>query len=166
MTEGVGSVEFDECYPALFVRAQRAADRILRDQHQAEDVAAETLARALVAWTKVSSYAEAWVTRAAVNRAIDVYRRRPPSLEPPSAVDTDDGVVSRLVLREALRRLPRRQREVVALRYLVGLSEADTATLLGVSPETVRSHVRRGLRKLRAALQDPEEVIHVADQPS
>jgi RNA polymerase sigma factor (sigma-70 family) len=158
--------EFDEFYPRLFVRAQRSAQRILHDRDQAEDIAAETMARALVAWTKVSTYPEAWVTRTAVNRAIDVYRRRPPPPQPPPGDDADDTVVSRMVLYDALKRLPRRQREVLAMRYLLGMSEGDVAATLGVGPETVRSHVRRGLRKLRTTLNDPTEVIHVADQPT
>ncbi len=164
--ELAGPRGFDESYLTLFVRAERAALRILRDRDQAEDVAAETMARALVAWPKVSTYADAWVTRTAVNRSIDLYRRKRAQPDPPTWVDADDGVVSRVVLHDALKRLPRRQREVLAMRYLLGMSEAEVANTLGVSPETVRSHVRRGLHKLRTTLDDSTEVIHIADQPS
>jgi RNA polymerase sigma factor (sigma-70 family) len=148
--------EFDERYPELFVLAKRAALRVVNDQSDAQDVAAETMARALVAWAKVSRYPEPWVTRVAVNRAIDLCRRRvPPAQLPPVALD-EESTVSRLTLIEAMRRLPRRQREVVALRYLVDLSEADTAEVLGIGPETVATHLRRGLVAMRVQLHEDE----------
>jgi RNA polymerase sigma-70 factor (ECF subfamily) len=107
----------------------------------------------MVSWCKVSRYAEAWVTRVAVNRAIDLTRKRvPPAQQPPVPLD-DESSVSRLTLIEAMRRLPRRQREVVALRYLLDLSEAETARTLGIGPETVGTHVRRALASMRTQLQ-------------
>jgi DNA-directed RNA polymerase specialized sigma24 family protein len=45
--------------------------------------------------------------------------------------------------------LPRRQREVVALRYLADLGEADTASLLGITIGSVKQHARRALEALR-----------------
>jgi RNA polymerase sigma-70 factor (ECF subfamily) len=52
----------------------------------------------------------------------------------------------------AVRRLPRRQREVIACRYLLELSEAETAQVLAVAAGTVKSRLSRGLRRLRADL--------------
>ena len=49
----------------------------------------------------------------------------------------------------ALRKLPRRQREVVVLRYLADFSEADVAVALGCSVGTVKSQASRGLSALR-----------------
>ena len=54
-----------------------------------------------------------------------------------------------------LRRLSRRQREVVAMRYLADLPEAEVAAALGCSVGTVKQHASRGLAALRAALADP-----------
>ena len=54
--------------------------------------------------------------------------------------------------------LPKRQREVVVLRYLADLSEAQTAAALGCAPGTVKTHAARGLEALRAVLAVPEEV--------
>jgi RNA polymerase sigma factor (sigma-70 family) len=59
-----------------------------------------------------------------------------------------------LALVAALHKLPRRQRDAVVLRYVTGLSEAETATSLGVSVNTVRTHVNRGLAALRRRLGD------------
>jgi RNA polymerase sigma factor (sigma-70 family) len=61
----------------------------------------------------------------------------------------------RVDLARALRRLPRRQREVVVLRYLADWSEADVALALGCSVGTVKSHGHRGLAALRRHLHEP-----------
>ena len=51
---------------------------------------------------------------------------------------------------DAIRRLPRRQREVLALRYYLDLSEAEIADMLGISRGAVKSHASRGASALRA----------------
>lgn len=56
-------------------------------------------------------------------------------------------------LHAALERLPRRQREVVVLRYWEHLSEAEIATTLGVAPGTVKSTASRALHALGAAME-------------
>jgi RNA polymerase sigma-70 factor (ECF subfamily) len=50
--------------------------------------------------------------------------------------------------------LPERQRDVVGCRYLLELSEAETAAVLGLAPGTVKSHLSRGLDRLRRELGD------------
>jgi RNA polymerase sigma factor (sigma-70 family) len=55
----------------------------------------------------------------------------------------------------ALRTLPDRQREVLALRYYLDLSEAEIAVTLGISPGSVKTHAHRGL----AALTDRLEAL-------
>jgi RNA polymerase sigma-70 factor (ECF subfamily) len=54
----------------------------------------------------------------------------------------------------AVQALPARQRDVVACRYLLELSEAETAAVLGLGPGTVKSHLSRGLDRLRRELTD------------
>jgi RNA polymerase sigma factor (sigma-70 family) len=49
----------------------------------------------------------------------------------------------------AVRALPDRQRDVVACRYLLELSEAETAAVLDLAPGTVKSHLSRALARLR-----------------
>jgi RNA polymerase sigma factor (sigma-70 family) len=66
--------------------------------------------------------------------------------------DPADAAVTRLALAQALRRLPRRQRDVVVLRYLADLSEADVAESLGVSAGSVKQHAHRAVNALRRAL--------------
>jgi RNA polymerase sigma factor (sigma-70 family) len=52
-------------------------------------------------------------------------------------------------LRDALKALPRPQREVIVCRYLLDLSEQDTAQVLGIPPGTVKSRLSRGLSALQ-----------------
>jgi RNA polymerase sigma factor (sigma-70 family) len=59
---------------------------------------------------------------------------------------------TRLVL-AALRTLPDRQREVLALRYYLDLSEAEIAATLGISPGSVKTHAHRGLAALTGRLE-------------
>jgi RNA polymerase sigma factor (sigma-70 family) len=58
----------------------------------------------------------------------------------------------RITVAQALRGLPRRQRDVVVLRHLVGLSEAEVAGTLGQSQNSVKTHGARGMAKLRQRL--------------
>jgi RNA polymerase sigma-70 factor (ECF subfamily) len=56
-------------------------------------------------------------------------------------------------LKAALRRLPHKQRDVVACRYLLELSEEETAQILGLRPGTVKSRLSRALDRLRTELE-------------
>jgi RNA polymerase sigma factor (sigma-70 family) len=117
------------------------------------------LARAFARWSRVSRYDEAWVTRVVTNLALGVARRqqtahRHAASDGPRRASEDTGsvVALRHELVTALRQLPRRQREVVALRYLADLPEARVAVALGCSVGSVKQHASRGLAALRAAL--------------
>ncbi|HEY8545228.1 MAG TPA: sigma-70 family RNA polymerase sigma factor, partial [Acidimicrobiales bacterium] len=56
----------------------------------------------------------------------------------------------------ALRALPDRQREVLALRYYLELSEAEIAEALGISTGSVKTHAHRGLAALAARFEGVE----------
>src|SRR5688500_18389157 len=73
-----GGRDFTEAFQGLFVLSYRVACRILGGTEEAEDVAAESLARTLRSWNRVRGLesAEAWVTRVTTNVAIDIVRRR------------------------------------------------------------------------------------------
>ena len=55
---------------------------------------------------------------------------------------------------EALRSLPPRQRDCVVLRFYFDLSGPEIAETLGISPDSVKTHCRRGLSSLRALLKE------------
>ncbi len=72
--------------------------------------------------------------------------------DPPER-SVDDGSMMaalRVTLAKQLESLPRRQRDVVELRYLADLTEVQVAALLGVSQGSVKRHAQRGLSALRA----------------
>lgn len=156
MARGEEEREFEREFDRLFDRAFRLARRIVDDDGAAEDVAAESLARAYARWATVRKlpWRDGWVLRVAANLAIDVTRsrRRETGSIPAPQVDIAEGVVERFALLFALRSLPRRQREALVLRYLGGFSEADVALALGVAQGTVKSHLHRGATTLRRRL--------------
>ena len=153
---------FDFAFTTLFPRAFRLTYRLLGDRAAAEDAAAEALARAYADWKRVAElpYREAWVLRVASNVALDQIRRRKLSPGLPAAVtDDEDAHALRVALWAALRALPHRQREIVVLRYVAGLTEGEVAQLLGLSLGTVKTHVTRGRAALRRLIKDEETVI-------
>jgi RNA polymerase sigma factor (sigma-70 family) len=169
MMEGVAvGPRFDDEFPALFLRAMRLAHRVLGDRAAAEDVAADALAITLARWHRVAPLAhrEAWVLRVTGNLALRAAKRRTRDLgrsiqeRHPDRFEDDADV--RVALAGALDRLPRRQREVVVLRYLGGFSEAEVAALTGVSRGTVKTHLHRGLANLRGRLGTGFEEVDLA----
>jgi RNA polymerase sigma-70 factor (ECF subfamily) len=145
---------FEEVFPDLYRLAYRVSYRVLGDRGDAEDVAQEALARAHLRWGRLHQRPEGWIVTVATNLSIDRLRRRrrlSALVEEPLAV-VDIHRSERIDLARALRRLPRRQRQVVVLRYLADWSENDVATALGVSGGAVKSHASRGLAALRQQL--------------
>jgi RNA polymerase sigma factor (sigma-70 family) len=97
-------------------------------------------------------YRRAWVVRVAANLAVDTTRRRRPAVVTQLVPDLAEATTLRLALAAALRALPRRQREVVAMRFLGGLTEAEVAGSLGISLNSVKKHTRRAISALRMRL--------------
>lgn len=150
---------FDELYRAVWPRAVRAAQKILGDAGRAEEAAQEAFVRAFVKWRTVSVHPapEAWVLRVTMNVSLDVVRRKTPLLQPPDPVFIEDRIVDGMVVREALARLSPKQRAALAMRYFAGAEEEEIAVALKVSPGTVKTHLARGTRHLRAHLGAEEE---------
>ena len=76
-----------------------------------------------------------------------------------TAISTTSSVSdpARIDLYRALDRLPRRQRDIVVLRHLADLSEADVAALIGCSVGTVKSNASRARAALREVLTIEED---------
>lgn len=149
-----GVDDYEAVFWPLFLVAFRAAHRILGDRHAAEDVAAEALTEAHLHWRRIAGlpYREAWVVRVATNRALDLLRRSPAPVPIPAAAHFEEGAAVRLSLVRELQQLPRRQREAVVLRFLVGLPLADVAAVLGIGQASARTHLARAMRRLRDRL--------------
>ncbi|HEV7524449.1 MAG TPA: SigE family RNA polymerase sigma factor [Acidimicrobiia bacterium] len=149
------TTNFDDVYPELYRSAYRVAFRLLGGREEAADVAQEACARAYSRWSKVSAYDHpaAWVTRVAGNLAIDHLRRhRTAARHVGQVVAPAEPTAERVDLYRALLLLPRRQREVVLLRFIADQSEAAVAAALGCAIGTVKSHASRGLAALRITL--------------
>ena len=135
---------FDDLFPELFRSAYRVAFRLTGSREDAADCAQEACARACADWAKLSGRGSPlpWVVRVSSNLAIDRWRkaRRARAHGPSPAVPAFDPDPARLDLYRALDALPRRQREVIVLRHLADMSEADVAETLGCSIGTVKSN--------------------------
>lgn len=77
-----------------------------------------------------------------------------------------ERIEARASVARALARLTRREREVVELRVLEGLSTADVAARLDLSPATVRSHLRHAMAHLRAILTEDGLSARRGSRPS
>jgi len=148
---------FDAAFDELFAVAERMACRVAGPA-AAADVAAEVMGRTFARWPRVKElpYRRAWVARVAFNEALDVARRqrRAVATVVREGVGSDpaEDATTRIELNDQVAKLPRRQREVIALRYLADLTEADVASVLGISVGAVKQHARRALATLRVRL--------------
>jgi RNA polymerase sigma factor (sigma-70 family) len=68
--------------------------------------------------------------------------------------DDTEALLQRNAVVQAVRRLPRRQREVVVLRFFLDVSVAQAAAILGASEGTVKSYTARAIAQLRGLLSE------------
>lgn len=145
---------------SLFVAARsagllRTAFLLTGDWAAAEDLLQTALAKSWRSWSRMSDRPDAYVRAILVNTYVSWMRRRwraeTPTVELPEVLvrDRTSEIDERDLLWLALRRLPRRQRTVVVLRYFDDLSEAETAATLGISVGTVKSQGSKALATLR-----------------
>jgi RNA polymerase sigma-70 factor, ECF subfamily len=147
----------------------RACHRVLGDLHEAEDAAQEafvTAYRALGSWRQEGPFG-AWLTRIAVRLAIRRSQRRASVawLDPSNpgragnvAGGPDPAAISLRAeraadVRQALARLDEPYREIVALRFFGDLSLGEIAAQTGRPLGTVKTHLHRGLLRLRSSLE-------------
>ncbi|GAB3853515.1 SigE family RNA polymerase sigma factor [Nocardioides maradonensis] len=159
--------EMDELVAAHGDRLLRVAYLLTGEQSAAEDLLQDTLLRAQQKWAAVSraDNTGAYVRQMLVNLHLSQARRRrvaTVSLEIAGSaawVGTDDPgdlVAQRQQLRDALQRLPPRQRAVLVLRFYEDLDDTAIGDALNISPSTVRSTAARGLTSIRSTLDDPD----------
>ncbi|MFF5232473.1 SigE family RNA polymerase sigma factor [Dactylosporangium sp. NPDC000521] len=126
------------------------------DRHAAEDLVQNALAKAFARWRRIdepepylrrmiyNEFASGWRSR---RRQAEVTVAEPPDRAGTRHLDSDTAL--RLLLRDALRALPPRQRAVLILRYFEDMSVEETAAILSCRAGTVASQASRGLAKLR-----------------
>jgi RNA polymerase sigma-70 factor (ECF subfamily) len=150
--------DFTEFYRAAGDGCLRAVYAACGDRALAEDLTAEAFARAYASWSKVSRHPapRAWVVRTALNTRVSWWRRRrrevawDETLDPAHEGRAGEQLDAQVLT--ALRALPRRQREVVALRIFLDLDTETTARELGIAPGTVTAHLSRATAALRGSL--------------
>lgn len=147
---------FDEFVAARYTRLLRTAYLLTRDRGLAEDLVQTALAKCWLGWRRIRHDDPGpYVHQVLVNTYTAWWRRKwnaeYPTEELPHTgrAGGHQAVDDRADLADALRRLPRRMRAVVVLRYYEDLSEAETARILGCSAGTVKSQSSRALAKLR-----------------
>jgi RNA polymerase sigma-70 factor, ECF subfamily len=156
-------------YDRLARRVRGIALRLLARPAEADDVVQETFVEV---WRSADRYDPArgslatWVSTIAHRRAVDRLRRpatRPLGEEIGGALvasssspqeNVAEGEVRARVTR-ALSALPPEQREPIELMYYRGLSQSESAELLGVALGTLKSRVRAGMARLGQMLADP-----------
>lgn len=137
--------------PALL----RTAYLLTGDWALGEDLLQTALASTWRRWGRLTGEPEPYLRRTMLNTYLSWRRRRwsgevTTGVLPERALDdTTANADERDLVWTALRRLPRRQRAVVVLRYYEDLTEAETANLLGITVGTVKSQASKALATLR-----------------
>jgi RNA polymerase sigma-70 factor (ECF subfamily) len=132
---------------------------IVRDEHEAEDVTQQIFAKLMTALKRYEPRSvpfSAWILRIAHNAAIDSMRaRRAVPCEEVRSPDLEDGSLAReraTDLKEAIAKLPDEQREVIVMRFILGLSPKEIAERIGRSEDAVHGLQHRGRLTLRREL--------------
>jgi len=149
-----------------------AALRVVRDAQIAEDMVQEIFLRI---WRKPESYVAqrgrfvTWLTSVTRNRAVDEVRSRgrrfrhetaspeEQERELPASEQDDPALTAELsdqrrLIVAALKQIPAEQREIIELAYFGGLTQQEIAERLSQPLGTVKTRIRLGMQKLRAAL--------------
>lgn len=155
-----GSEDFSDFYRREYPGVVRLAFVLSGRYELAEDVAQEAFLAAERRWHRLVSYdsPSSWVRRVTVNRSISHYRKARSELWAlPRLVRGHRASVEiperDAALWDAVRSLPTRQGQVLALLFVEDRSALEVAALLGCSEETVRTHARRGRRALQKLLE-------------
>ena len=146
-------MEFDDYVRARYVELRRLAFLLSGDWAAADDAVQTARIRCEKRWEVIGGAQQHAYVRQAVVNTTSTWRSRRRVHAPLSALaevaTSDDDSDSRLAILSAVRRLPLGQRSVLVLRYYEGLTEAEIASLLGVSAGTVKSRAARALATLR-----------------
>jgi len=158
--------EFAEFMAANSQTLAQAAYLLTGSQDQAEELVQEALTRTFMHWRKARRDPLAYARKALSGRRLAAKRshEREPAMPqvPDQPIDSSEkAVADRDRLNRALSTLSERQRKIVVLRHLMGLSEQEVADDLGVSVGTIKSTASRGLAQLRAVLEADDEAAAV-----
>jgi RNA polymerase sigma-70 factor (ECF subfamily) len=156
---------FDRLYRSDYRRLVALAYGLSGSRSAAEELAQEAFLAAHRRWGEIGVYEDpsAWLRRVVVNRSVSLVRRRVAEglalarlgarRELPAALPEPDEAVWR-----AVRELPRRHAQVVALHYIDDQPVATIAAILGCAEGTVKAHLHHARQSLARTLGHPEPV--------
>ncbi len=157
---------FAELYQRTFPRVYAYVASLVRDRSAAEDVTAQAFERA---YRKRRSYRsgrgsmEAWLFGIARNAALDELRRRkrraglegdPEDHGARTVEEHAELALRRETVRAALASLDGQERDLIALKFAGGLSNAEIARVLGTSESNAGTRLHRTITKLREACHE------------
>jgi RNA polymerase sigma-70 factor (sigma-E family) len=155
-----------EIYHVHYNQFVRLAVLLLHDAQTAEEVVQDAFEAMHVAWRRLNDKDKAlqYLRQTVVNKSRSVLRHRKvvdmhapkPAPDEPSAEQAALVLLERSAVAAALRSLPERQREAIALRYYADFSEADIARAMGISKGAVKSHTARAMATLKTVLTAQE----------
>ncbi|MCA2215723.1 SigE family RNA polymerase sigma factor [Jidongwangia harbinensis] len=163
---GGGSADFDAFYVATVRRIVLYLYAVSSDRSEAQDIAQEAFARAWQHWPKVSRYddPEAWVRTVAwrlmanrwrgLRRRLTAQDRLGPTVEATAGPSPD-----RVAVMAALQQLPKPQRQVIALHYLLDMPVAGIAASIGVPVGTVKARLSRARTTLAGLLGEHDQEV-------
>jgi RNA polymerase sigma-70 factor (sigma-E family) len=153
---------FAEYFAARSDAMRGTAFLLCGDWHRAEDLVQSAFTKLYVAWSRVSRHEvlDGYLRKVLLRNYLDQRRRgwwhRERVTSSPIDRPLPEGSPEdRLVLLQALARVPARQRAVLVLRYWEDLSVEDTAAALDCSVGTVKSQAARGLATMRRLMATP-----------
>ena len=137
----------------------KIAMRYTRNQYDAEDVLSETFLTYFKKERQFESeeHRKAWLIRVTINAAKDFLKSRGSWEELNEEIDAAEEPLDRedvLTLRDAILRLPEKQREIICLYYLQDLPVREIAGILDMNENTVKVTLMRSREKLRRFLEE------------
>jgi RNA polymerase sigma-70 factor (ECF subfamily) len=151
---------FEGLYRREFPAVVALAYVLSGSRHAAEELAQDAFLAAHRRWDDLCEYDDpaAWVRRVCANRSVSLIRRRMNEARALTRmaghrVIPDELPPDASSFWRAVRRLPRRQAQVVALRYLEDMAVADIAAVLECAEGTVKAHLHRARTTLAAQLE-------------
>lgn len=167
-----GAETLEDLYRREYPRLVALAHGLSGSRSAAEELVQDAFLAAHRRWDDVGGYTEpsAWLRRVVVNRSVSGVRRRVAEARAltrlrgqrtlPDALPEPDEAVWR-----AVRALPRRQRQAVALRYVDDRSVAEIARILDCAEGTVKAHLHQARQALARTLGHPVDPPEPDHQP-
>ncbi|NUS15141.1 MAG: SigE family RNA polymerase sigma factor [Streptomyces sp.] len=142
--------------PALF----RSAYLLCGDRDEADDLVQSTLVKVVLGWRRLERIdnVEAYARKTLVNTFIAsrrrFWRREAPYAQLPASAPPLTDPETGIDVRSALQSLTAHQRAVIVLRYWEDLTVGQTAAVLNMRENTVKSHAARAMAALRAQIRE------------